>query len=215
MKTICCIGTGPSLTLQQIDAARSGGFVLFGCNLVYQDVPDLALFYGVNLAFYEHYWDKGLREHPAEKWTTNKRVVDDFDGMHWIAEPPGQPSEHRMGLSTDPNMIHHGHGSGGSLVSMAYRSGADRIILLGYDMKYAPDYDGLAKKIGSTQRHYFPGGEYPANMQHWPSDQVWGGKHVQLIDWYRSIKKQGLVEIINCTPGSAIDCFPMMDIGDL
>jgi len=109
-------------------------------------------------------------------------------------------------------VIHHGHGSGYSLVSMAYRNGADRIILLGYDLKYAEDYNGRSQHIGSSPRHYF--GEYPASMQHWPSVSVVRGIHVELVDLYRSIRAQGLVEVINCTPGSAIDCFPMMDIAD-
>ena len=41
------------------------------------------------------------------------------------------------------------------------------------------------------------------------------GVHVELVDLYRSIKDQGLVEIINCTPNSAIDCFGYTDIGDM
>ena len=213
LKTVVCIGTGPSLTPEQVETARQKGFELYGCNLIYEMVPDLTLFYSVNYAFYEHYWDKGLSEHTAEKWTTNAKVASHFDGMHWIAEPPGTPSEHRPGLSTDPKMIHHGHGSGGSLVSMAHRNGADRIILLGYDMQYAPDYDGRAQQIGSSDRHYF--GEYPQSMQHWPSEKVDRGKHVELIEWYRSIHTQGLVEVVNCTPDSAIDCFEAISIEDI
>ena len=123
MKTICCIGTGPSLKQQQIDTAREKGFILFGCNLTYKIVPDLSLFYSVNLAFWSHYWTEGLSEHPAEKWTTNKEAADKY-GLNWIAEV------NKSGLSTNEDVIHHGHGSGYSLVSMAYRAGADRNVLL-------------------------------------------------------------------------------------
>lgn len=162
----------------------------------------MELLYGCNLAFWEHYWDT-LEAHPAEKWTTNKEASERFH-INWIAE------KNAMGLSTDPDVIHHGHGSGYSLVSMAHRNGAKRIILLGYDLKYAPDYDGKSQHIGSTPRHYF--GEYPHSMQHWPSVQVQQGVHVELLNLYRSIAEQGLVEVINCTPDSAIDCFPQRDI---
>jgi len=198
LKTIVCIGTGPSLTLEQIQTARDKGFTLFGCNLTYKIVPDLELLYGCNLGFWEHHWGSDLEKHGAEKWTTNRDAADRFN-LNWIAE------KNSLGLSTDPDVIHHGHGSGYSLVSMAYRAGADRIILLGYDLKYAPDYNGVAHHIGSTPRHYF--GEYPAALQHWPSVKVSGGVHVELLDYYRSIAQQGLVEIVNCTPDSAIDCF--------
>jgi hypothetical protein len=52
-------------------------------------------------------------------------------------------------------------------------------------------------------------------MQHWPSVQVKDGVHVELLDLYRSVAEQGAVEILNATPGSAIDCFPMVNIEDL
>lgn len=108
-----------------------------------------------------------------------------------------------MGLCEDPKIIHHGHGSGFSLVGIAHKLGATRVLLLGYDLKFAPDYDGQATKIGSKPRHYF--GEYPPHLQHWPSAQVKAGVHVELVDLYRSVHEQGLIEIVNCTPGSALE----------
>ena len=206
-----CIGTGPSLTLEQIDTARQKGFRLFGCNNVYQIVPDLELLYGCNLLWWEEYWHKSvngkrLKDHPAEKWTTNYRAAEVF-GINHIRET------NRPGLSEMENMIHHGQGAGYSLVSMAHKQGAERILLFGYDLKYAEDYDGKARNIGSTPRHYFD--EYPPRLQHWPSVKVVDGVHVELVDLYRSIRAQGLVEIINCTPGSALKgVIPSMSIGD-
>ena len=203
MRTICCVGTGPSLTKEQIAQARWKGFELYGCNLVYQIVPDLDLLYGCNYGFWETYWHQGLRDHSAQKWTTNKHAAEMF-GINWIAE------KFMHGLSTDPDVISHGHGSGFSLVSMAHRAGADRIVLLGYDMRYAADYDPKNRNPGSTPRHYF--GEYEPHLQHWPSKQVKSGVHVELLDLYRSVANQGLVEIINATPDSAIECFERRDI---
>jgi hypothetical protein len=89
--------------------------------------------------------------------------------------------------------------------------GAERIVLLGYDLKYAPDYDGKSREIGSTPRHYF--GEYPGSMAHWPSVQVKDGVHVELVEFYRSVKEQGLVELINATPGSALE--PILGYTDI
>lgn len=193
-KTVICIATGPSLTLQQVDAARGKGR-LFGCNNVFRVVPDLELLYGCNLGWWQTYWEE-VKRHPCEKWTTNREAADTF-GVNWIAERAG------AGLCVNPSVIHHGHGSGYSLVSMAHKAGATRIALLGYDMKYAPDYDGLSRKVGSSPRHFF--GEYPSHLQHWPSVSVRDGVHVELVDLYASIKHQGLVEIVNCTPGSALE----------
>jgi hypothetical protein len=201
--TVVCIGTGPSLTPDQIYIARKKGFTLFGCNRIWEIVPDLALLYGCNRQFWSHYWCDALANHPCEKWTTNEEAAKEF-GLNWIAE------KNARGLSTDPSIVHHGHGSGYTLLNLAYLQGAQRIILLGYDLKYAPDYDGRAQHIGSSPRHYF--GEYPSELQHWPSVKVKAGKHIELLELYESVAKQNVVEIINCTPGSAIESFPMRGI---
>lgn len=195
MDDVVCIGTGPSLTKDQIDSARDRGFRLFGCNLAYELCPDLELLYGCNAKWWDTYYDevKGL---PCEKWTTNLQAACKYK-IHWMGERFGR------GLCEEPKIIHHGHGSGYSLVGMAHKKGAKRIYLLGYDLKYAPDYDGKSQRIGSEPRHFF--GEYPPELQHWPSVKVESGVHVELVDLYRSIHEQGLVEIINCTPGSALE----------
>ena len=205
MKTIVCIATGPSVTPEQVQVARDKGFTLFACNNAYQLAPDAALLYCLDYKWWSHFWPE-VKDLPAEKWTVNERAAKEF-GINLIAE------KNARGLSTDPSVIHHGHGGGYTLVGLAYRAGAERIILLGYDCKFAPDYDGKARDIGSSPRHFF--GEYPAHMQHWPSVMVKGGVHIELVDLYRSIAEQGLVEIVNCTPGSAIDCFPQVNIESL
>ena len=195
MKTIACIGTGPSVTIEQVDAARQKGFELYVCNNAYQLAPDAKLLYGCNLAWWEHYIHE-VRDLPCEKWTTNVEAACRYE-LNWVAE------KFMWGLSEDPGVISHGHGSGFSLVSMAHRNGADRIVLLGYDLKYAPDYNGRSQHIGSSGRHFF--GEYPEKMQHWPSVQVRQGVHIELVELYRAVKEQGLVEIVNSTPGSALE----------
>lgn len=191
------------MSLSQIAAARDRGFGLAGCNNVWQIAPDLEVLYGCNLAWWDHYWSEELAKYPAQKWTTNCEAAGRY-GLHWIFE------RNEKGLSDDPTIVHHGHGSGYTLLNLVYLMGAARIVLLGYDLKYAPDYDGKAKRAGSQPRHYF--GEYPKELQHWPSVQVRNGVHVELLDLYRSVAEQGLVEIYNATPGSAIDCFPAMEL---
>ena len=204
-QTVALIATGPSLTLQQIESARHKGFALAGCNNTWQIVPDLGVLYGCNFKWWEHYWGEPLARHQAQKWTTNRAAADRF-GLNWIAEA------NRPGLSNDPALVHHGHGSGFTLLNLAYLMGAARILLLGYDLRYAADYDGQNRRVGSEPRHYF--GEYPPELQHWPRVQVRNGVHVELLELYRSVADQGAVEIINCS-GGVLDCFPRMDINDV
>lgn len=172
---------------------------------MYQAAPDISLLYGCNLVWWDEYWTR-VRGLPCEKWTTNECAAHTY-GINHISERWG------YGLCEDENVIHHGHGSGFSLVGMAHKQGAERILLLGYDLKYAKDYDGRRRTVGSTPRHFF--GEYPTHLQHWPSVKVRNGVHIELVDLYRSIHEQGLVEIVNCTPGSALEgVIPSISIED-
>jgi hypothetical protein len=206
--TIACVGTGPSLTLAQIEHARAKGFTLFGCNLAYQIIPDLVVLFATNAPFWDWYWGRedGPREHPCEKWTNNEESAHKYK-LNFI------DSRERPGLSRKPDRIHHGHSSGACLVNLAYLMGAERIVLLGYDMRYAPDYNGLERKVGSTPRHYF--GEYPSALLHWPKVDVKAGVHVGLVAHYARMAEQALVPIVNATPESALTCFPYVAIEDL
>lgn len=191
--------------MQQIDTARRKGFALFGCNNVWE-LTELAVHYACNKAWWDCYWSPKLAATSAEKWTCNAEAARDY-GLNWVAE------KNAPGLSQDPSVIHHGHGSGYTLLNIAYLLGAQRIVLLGYDLKYASDYNGHAQQIGSQPRHYF--GEYPEQLQHWPKMRVKQGIHEELVELYRSVATQGLVEIVNCTTDSAIDCFPRIAIDAL
>ena len=204
--TIACLATGPSFSPRQADIARAKGFTLFGCNNVWRDVPDLAVLYACNEGWWAHYWSDELAKYSAEKWTTNQVAAKKF-GLNLIAEID------RAGLSSDEAYVHHGHGSGYTLVNLAYLMGAERIILLGYDCKFAPDYDGQAMKVGSSPRHYF--GEYPSALHHWPYFSIKNGIHVEMLRLWESVAKQNAVEIVNCSAGSAIECFPKARIEDV
>jgi hypothetical protein len=78
-------------------------------------------------------------------------------------------------------------------------------------MKFAKDYDGRNKKIGSTPRHFF--GEYPKHMQHFPQSSESinkNGEIIGLMKRYESmipVLKQSNIEVINCTPNSSLKCF--------
>jgi hypothetical protein len=208
MKTIVCVGTGPSLTMEQVAVARSKGFALYGCNLTFRDVPDLAVLHACNTQFWDFYADE-LKGHPAQKWTTRPEAAARYPWLNYISEID------RPGLSADPRVLHHGHSSGYQLVGLAYHHGAARILLIGFDLRFPSGYDGR-NRIAGGKRHYFGDGEYPAPLQHWPSVQVRNGVHVELVELYRSVHEQGLVEIINCTPGSALEgVIPSMDIADV
>lgn len=192
------------MTLAQVETAKRKGFRLFGCNNTWK-LTELELLYACNRQWWDYYWPE-VKDCTAEKWTTNIEAADAY-GLNWIAE------KNAKGLSTDPTVVHHGHGSGYTLLNLAYLKGAKRVVLVGYDLKYAQDYNGHARQVGSGPRHYF--GEYPIELQHWPKVHVEKGIHTELLDLYQSVADQGIVEIINCTADTALNCFPKAEINAL
>jgi hypothetical protein len=98
-------------------------------------------------------------------------------------------------------------------INLVLHYGIKKLLLIGHDMKYAPDYDGRKHKTGSKPRHYFS--EYPEPLQHWPSVKVGLSKPGVLdglIEVYNKMVpqlKELNMEVINCTPDSALPSFPM------
>lgn len=104
------------------------------------------------------------------------------------------PSVNEPGLSMNPHVIHQGANSGYQAINLAVLMGAKRIALLGFDMKASS---------GDVHWH----GKHPNGLNN-PTDlqfQMW-------LDAFRTmppdLEKIG-VEVINCTPDTALDCFPL------
>jgi hypothetical protein len=209
--TAVVLATGPSLTPAVLADARTGQarglWTVYGMNHIWRDFPTLDGFLACNQEYYATQWERGLKDIPADKWTWDRQTAQKY-GIRFVA---GKWAD---GFSRDPNVIHYGHSSGFQLPQIAYHAGCRRLLLCGYDMKFAPDYDGKNQRIGSTPRHYF--GEYEDKpLQHWPSVKVKDGVFVELIEQFEKVKRLNPdVEIINCSPGSAMQFFPFGNLSD-
>ena len=96
------------------------------------------------------------------------------------------PHEKKAALSDDPGRT-AGACTGGSAINLAYLLGARRIVLLGYDMRPGHFHD----------RHRRPS-----------KPESYVGRFIPTIRRMApSLAARG-VEVLNCTPGSALDCFP-------
>lgn len=103
------------------------------------------------------------------------------------------------GLSLDPLRIHQGSNSGYQALNLAVLFGAIRILLIGFDMKLSE----------TGRRHWF--GNHPGKMNkasHY--DQFIRAFYTTTAD----LKRAG-VEVLNCTPGSALDAFPIAKLEDV
>lgn len=199
------LGTGPSVTPAVLEQVKRSGLLVFGCNNTYQ-VAELTALMSCNIEWWEYYWprDEKLRAGTFDKWTWDRATADRF-GIKHIRGEWGDS------LSTDPSYIHYGHSSGYQLLGIAYHYGVREMLLVGYDLKYPKGYSKADRNPGGD-RHYF--GEYPKELQHFPS--VGGnGEMLGLLDCYRTIDCKALgLRIINCTPGSALDFFEVGVLGE-
>ena len=195
MKPIVILGTGPSLSAQreQIRTLKKAGKIaLFGLNNTYQDF-DVDHWIACDPAWHAHY---GTIEGDFIKWHWDFGTCHRH-GYRYIEGRWGD------GLSTDPTYIHYNHSSGTQAINIAAHQGYRTILLCGFDMHYS----------GTQPRHYFEklsdqAGEYPPELRKF--SQFDG-----LIECYNKIAAQTQrPNIINCTPGSALTCFPMMELYD-
>lgn len=198
-KVAVVIGTGPSLNDEQLKLIAP--FFKLGCNNVYQ-IVDLDVHLACNWQWWQEYYED-IKPHRCAKWTPRKEIADKFDDVNYIEEV------WKDGLSTNPNRIHAHHGSGPQILNMALHYGCTHIALIGFDMHYPNKVDD---KNYLGKRHYF--GEYPKHLQHWPKTGL-KGEFIGLIKELETINPADYgVEIINCTPHSALDHFPKMDLKD-
>ena len=133
----------------------------------------------------------------GERWSSHAMAPRKNDDKREAAEKhqlrlvPGRDGN---GFCFDGEAIHYGGNSGFQAINLALKFGAKRVALIGYDM-HKPN--GKAHFFGehppacrknSDYRHFIGAFEAAARML--PPD----------------------IEIVNCTPGSALQCFPRVEL---
>ena len=192
------IGTGPSLTNEQLN--KVSHLRRFGANRAFEF--DLDVIHGCNYQFWDHYW-QDIKRYNCHKWTTRPELKGKYEGLSYIKE------KWIDGLSTNPDYIAAHHGTGPQVLNLAYHYGCKVMLLIGWDMRFPGK---ISDKEYTGKRHYF--GEYESAMQHWPRTES-NGDLGGLIREMETIKPEKYgIEIINCTPDSAMTCFPMMDLDE-
>ncbi len=122
-------------------------------------------------------------------------MVEDAD-VH-IMRNRNFPS-HGTGLSLDPEYLVTGSHSGWQALNVAVLAGVKRILLLGFDAREpATDAGG----------HWF--GSHPT-----PTPRAAYAAYRQAFAAGAAAVKAAGVEVLNCSPGSAIDSFPRKTIDE-
>jgi len=187
---------GPSLTPEIAQACRH--LPVIAVNDAARLLPEADVLYACDPSWWMYH--AGCPEFAGEKWSShgnaahdNKLATADRFGINLIQ------GADRPGFSFDPARIHYGDNSGFQAINLAIHrlGGTGRVVLIGFDMR-----------IVAGRRHFF--GEHPSALRSTgPGYAMWCRK----FDQAARMLPSGL-EIINCTPGSALRCFPMMDLAD-
>lgn len=189
--TVVCIASGPSLTAEQIAAVRFRNLETIAVNDVGLEsrlpvaAPWARVLYAADAAFWFHHRPAfaGFKVCAAVSRSNlhEPRILDELvDGY---LETSVEGHDYRR-----PDRVSSGSHSGIQALELAVNLGAERVLLLGYDCKDA-----------GRQTNYFgrkPGGldrDDRNNKAGWPG-------------LYARLKLP--VEVVNCTPGSAIEAFP-------
>lgn len=209
--TVLILGSGPSLTREDVALARTTAHRTIAVNDAYLYAPDADVLYACDATW----WTRHACCRARHTYGTAARVFPPFTGglraslaahVATVQEPDVMVFQQgpQRGLSLDPTRLATGKDSVYQAVNLAVHLGATQILLLGVDMQ-----DGRVFRDG-----------------HWrPADHFWGhhpdlskpNYHVSrklfatIVEPLRHIG----VEVINCTPGSALTCFPMRDLREV
>lgn len=126
-ETVVCLGTGPSLTRDDVESCRCRARVI-AVNDAYRLAPWADCLYAADAKWWR--WHKG---------------VSDFAGLKYSIEPHRPEKAGTVvlknlgdvGLSLDPSGLCTGKNSGYQAINLAVHFGARRILLLGYDFRGA------------------------------------------------------------------------------
>jgi hypothetical protein len=104
----------------------------------------------------------------------------------------------QQGLETVATGLRHGSNSGYAAINLAYLFGAQRILLLGFDMRT------------EARRSHWHDEERPADFENQVIKRSFLPHFPTLVD---PLAAAG-VEVINCTAGSALKCWPHVPLAE-
>lgn len=148
-------------------------------------------------------WADALYACDARWWLHHAQAALKFQGLK-ITHDDGLPwadvlqiqSSGKEGFDPDPAFIRTGNNSGYQALHIAIHAGAKRILLCGYDMKGG---------------HWF--GSHPSHMTD-ADPNVHRNMFIPHFEILAKLLPPLGVEVINCSPDSALECFPKMRLED-
>lgn len=152
-------------------------------NTTFRAAPWADVLYACDRAWWDRHVDEVRTSFAGECWTQ----TPDAAKRHGLNLITGRSAS---GLSKERGVIHQGGNSGYQAIGLAVEFGANRIVLLGYDMQPTG---------GRSHWH----GDHPSPLRNTSPFASWIQKFGALSD---DLAKSG-VEVINATRETALQCF--------
>ena len=186
--TFVCLGSGPSLTQDDVDACRGRARVIAIKNTVTM-APWADVLYGAGAdANGQTWWH---REGPRLTFP-GLRYTLDHEARHWASV---LRRDREMGLSSDPGKLCLGYHSGYQAINLAVHLGARRIVLLGYDIQ----------KTGGKD-HFF--GAHPHKNP--PPYDLFMSRFPSIVE---PLEARG-ISVVNASRETALTIFPRLPIDE-
>lgn len=183
-QTAAIFASGPSMSAAIAEQCREQQLRTIAINNQAMDcAPWADIIYGSDLKWWLHYWPV-VAKLPGRKISVE--IGKPLQGVEYL-RPSSQVFDER------PCYLSTGANSGYAALCLAAKLGASRILLFGYDM---------GPRNGRFRRH-----EYPARLNSRPRFADWLPRFARLAP---VLKSRG-VDVINCTAGSSLTCFPFQN----
>ncbi len=197
-ETAAILASGPSLTRAQCEAVRGKCRVIAVNNQGVETevdgvmqpamAPWADVLFASDLKWWKHYGEraksfKGIKV----TFRPHRGFSDVFSLEHSVTHPTFDPR---------PTHLVMGGNSGYQAIHLAVHFGVKKIILLGFDMRAA----------NRSKLHWF--GNHPKRLDSKPSFANW----IRAMDKLAPVLRAKNVDVINCTPNSALRCFRRMSL---
>lgn len=200
-QTAAILAGGPSLTQRDVDAVKRAVHVrCITVNDSYRLAPWADLAYFCDLRWWSWHHERPAWRDLLARAAAGETIVATLENLELLERHPFircLRNVGRDGIETTPGAIKNGGNGGYQALNIAVQLGARRVLLLGFDMRRV------------------------ANRSHWHD----GHPVVAPETVYRDLMIPSYtnaapelarlgVEVVNCTPGSALTAFPFQSIDE-
>jgi hypothetical protein len=186
--TCVICASGPSLSPDQVGLIDDSDAKVIVTNTTFKLLPTADVLYACDFLWWKVYHAEAAKTMDRRKFWTQDTAAAERYQINWVRGTA------REGLGQ--GTINVGGNAGTGAINLAVLFGARRILLVGFDMKPGPQ----------GEKHWHA--DHPAPLVQVQLFEEWMHKMKPLA---RDLTKAG-IEVINCTPESALTLFPMGDL---